>query len=67
MIGMKQIKENVVDQILFYIQNLHQPIEPDTKSKSKLGIQKAVCMQRFYAYGDLWSPWNRQNGNCKDY
>jgi hypothetical protein len=25
MIGLKQIKENVVDQILFYIQNLHLP------------------------------------------
>jgi SpoVK/Ycf46/Vps4 family AAA+-type ATPase len=27
MIGLKQIKENVVDQILFYIQKLHLPLE----------------------------------------
>ena len=26
MIGMKYLKENIVDQILFYVQNLHKPI-----------------------------------------
>ena len=30
MIGMKYLKENIVDQILFYIQNLHKPILRDT-------------------------------------
>lgn len=34
MIGMKQIKENVVDQILFYIQNLHIHNQSDKKSVS---------------------------------
>ena len=45
MIGMQGVKENIVDQILFYIQNLHQPIEPEpeTKSKSKLGNKKFAC------------------------
>ena len=32
MIGMKQIKENVVDQILFYIQNLHKQPDKNTVS-----------------------------------
>jgi ATP-dependent 26S proteasome regulatory subunit len=32
MIGMKQIKENVVDQILFYIQNLHKQLDKNTVS-----------------------------------
>lgn len=30
MIGMKYLKENIVDQILFYIQNLHKPIIKET-------------------------------------
>lgn len=30
MIGLKQIKENVVDQILFYIQKLHLPLDLDS-------------------------------------
>jgi SpoVK/Ycf46/Vps4 family AAA+-type ATPase len=34
MIGMKNVKENVVDQILFYIQNLHKPCRnQDTNKK----------------------------------
>jgi hypothetical protein len=33
MIGMKYLKENIVDQILFYIQNLHKPIIKDTGIK----------------------------------
>jgi len=35
MIGMKNLKENIVDQILFYIQNLHKPTLPsDSISQS---------------------------------
>jgi SpoVK/Ycf46/Vps4 family AAA+-type ATPase len=30
MIGMKYLKENIVDQILFYLQNLHKPIVKGT-------------------------------------
>lgn len=30
MIGMKYLKENIVDQILFYVQNLHKPFLRDT-------------------------------------
>jgi SpoVK/Ycf46/Vps4 family AAA+-type ATPase len=33
MIGMKYLKENIVDQILFYIQNLHKPFIRDTGIK----------------------------------
>lgn len=33
MIGMKYLKENIVDQILFYVQNLHKPIIKDTGIK----------------------------------
>ena len=32
MIGMKLLKENIVDQILYYLQNLHVPIVKDTHS-----------------------------------
>jgi SpoVK/Ycf46/Vps4 family AAA+-type ATPase len=35
MIGMQGVKENIVDQILFYIQNLHQPSQKETKSGNK--------------------------------
>ena len=32
MIGMTNLKENIVDQILFYIQNLHKPMVTDKKN-----------------------------------
>jgi len=34
MIGMKNLKENIVDQILFYIQNLHKNTSSDTNQVS---------------------------------
>jgi len=33
MIGMKLLKENIVDQILYYLQNLHVPIVKDNHSR----------------------------------
>ena len=32
MIGMKYLKENIVDQLLYYLQNLHLPVFSDNKS-----------------------------------
>jgi hypothetical protein len=32
MIGMKYLKENIVDQLLYYLQNLHLPVFPNNKS-----------------------------------
>jgi hypothetical protein len=32
MIGMKYLKENIVDQLLYYLQNLHLPVFSDSKS-----------------------------------
>lgn len=40
MIGMKNLKENIVDQILFYIQNLHK--QPDNKTKSNSDFMHTV-------------------------
>jgi SpoVK/Ycf46/Vps4 family AAA+-type ATPase len=40
MIGMKNLKENIVDQILFYIQNLHK--QPDNKSKTNTDFMHTV-------------------------
>ncbi len=40
MIGMKNLKENIVDQILFYIQNLHK--QPDNKSKTNSDFMHTV-------------------------
>jgi hypothetical protein len=34
MIGMKNLKENIVDQLLYYLQNLHVPIVAQTGSSS---------------------------------
>ncbi len=34
MIGMQNLKENIVDQILFYIQNLHKAPDPDPNPNS---------------------------------
>ena len=39
MIGMKYLKENIVDQILFYIQNLHKPLIKETGIK-ETGIKE---------------------------
>ena len=36
MIGLKQIKENVVDQILFYIQKLHLPLDSESLKKESI-------------------------------
>jgi SpoVK/Ycf46/Vps4 family AAA+-type ATPase len=35
MIGMQNLKENIVDQILFYIQNLHKAPDPNPNSNKK--------------------------------
>jgi SpoVK/Ycf46/Vps4 family AAA+-type ATPase len=35
MIGMQNVKENIVDQILFYIQNLHKPCQNQEPSKKQ--------------------------------
>jgi len=35
MIGMQNVKENIVDQILFYIQNLHKPCDNQEKNKKQ--------------------------------
>jgi SpoVK/Ycf46/Vps4 family AAA+-type ATPase len=35
MIGMQSVKENIVDQILFYIQNLHKPCYNDDTTKKQ--------------------------------
>jgi SpoVK/Ycf46/Vps4 family AAA+-type ATPase len=35
MIGMQGVKENIVDQILFYIQNLHKPSYSEDKNKKQ--------------------------------
>ena len=35
MIGMKNVKENIVDQILFYIQNLHKPCHNQDTTKKQ--------------------------------
>ena len=35
MIGMQNVKENIVDQILFYIQNLHKPCHNQDANKKK--------------------------------
>ena len=46
MIGMKYLKENIVDQILFYVQNLHKPIIRDTGIKGQdtvLNLQIDTC------------------------
>jgi SpoVK/Ycf46/Vps4 family AAA+-type ATPase len=40
MIGMKNLKENIVDQILFYIQNLHK--QPDNKIKTNSDFMHTV-------------------------
>ena len=40
MIGMKNLKENIVDQILFYIQNLHK--QPDNKTKTNTDFMHTV-------------------------
>ena len=40
MIGMKNLKENIVDQILFYIQNLHK--QPDNKAKTNIDFMHTV-------------------------
>ena len=44
MIGMKYLKENIVDQILFYVQNLHKPFLRDTGIKGTgLNLQIDSC------------------------
>jgi SpoVK/Ycf46/Vps4 family AAA+-type ATPase len=40
MIGMKNLKENIVDQILFYIQNLHK--QPDNNTKTNTDFMHTV-------------------------
>jgi SpoVK/Ycf46/Vps4 family AAA+-type ATPase len=35
MIGMQNVKENIVDQILFYIQNLHKPCQNQESNKKQ--------------------------------
>ena len=54
MIGMKYLKENIVDQILFYIQNLHKPLVKDTGIKDtdpKIQIDSCNDFMHTVIYG----------------
>ena len=52
MIGMKYLKENIVDQILFYIQNLHKPILRDTGiSEQKIQVDTGNDFMHTVIYG----------------
>ena len=42
MIGMSSLKENIIDQILFYIQNLHKPATTDKKCKASNDFMHTV-------------------------
>ena len=50
MIGMRSLKERIVDQILYFIQDLH--LVNDNNND--------------FAYCYLWTTWNRKNRNCND-
>jgi len=53
MIGLKQIKENVVDQILFYIQNLHLPLDSVSLKKETLD---SVPLAKDFMHTVIYGP-----------